>query len=651
MLSTVRTTARNITLGSAVALVTLFYPVLSYADATGSAATSASPSQVQSDTTGPQQPTGADASTFHYNSATGKWENDHYIWDPVTHQTTPKDQPAYTYNPDSKTWDTSTWHYDAASQTYKKVTTPAPQPLTTVPKTTQKNPSSAAASGAQTPTTSGDTAATATAVTNSVVSTAVSGSATVANNTVGGNAASGNATVTTNTINLLQSNTNLGSGAATFTTDINGNVNHNILVDPALLAMLQPASNNSSLPNSNAGNATSATAINNNINLAAATGDATVAENTTAGNAVTGNANAVANVVNVAGSDISAPKYFIGTINVYGNLNGNILLPADTLQSLISSNASDASNKNTGNLTVNSAGSQTIVNNVVVAANTGNATVIGNTSAGNATTGNGNTNVTLMNLTGHKIIGADSLLVFVNVLGKWMGLIMNAPNGATAAALGGGISSDASTSNSNSASSNTTTAMTIDNNINATAKSGDATVAHNTNAGNARTGNATASANILNLTNDQLALGNWFGILFINVFGNWNGSLGVNTAPAGVASSQSSGSNTLPSDTTTIGQSSPNTRTGGVNNILHQTYVLASQASGANGNDSEPNSNDLKALTNHQAVLGTSTVRTVVPNLHTGNASWQFAAAGLGLSLFLIVVERTLERRKVKVSE
>ncbi len=66
--------------------------------------------------------------------------------------------------------------------------------------------------------------------------------------------------------------------------------------------------------------------------------------------------------------------------------------------------------------------------------------VSNNTSAGSATSGNTSTAVTLFNLTGNEIIGNNALLVFVNVPGKWVGVIMNAPSGATAAALGNDIS-------------------------------------------------------------------------------------------------------------------------------------------------------------------------------------------------------------------
>src|SRR5690606_26762954 len=82
---------------------------------------------------------------------------------------------------------------------------------------------------------------------------------------------------------------------------------------------------------------------------------------------------------------------------------------------------------------------QSIVNNINTAAASGNANVSNNTQAGNATTGDAQTNVTILNLTGRNVVAANSLLVFVNVLGEWVGVIVDAPAGSTSAALGTGV--------------------------------------------------------------------------------------------------------------------------------------------------------------------------------------------------------------------
>jgi hypothetical protein len=123
-------------------------------------------------------------------------------------------------------------------------------------------------------------------------------------------------------------------------------------------------------------------------------------------------------------------------------------------------------------------------------------------------------------------MASNSLLVFVNVLGKWVGVIVDAPEGATAAAIGNNIKEDEAKADLTIVRENN---ALITNNLDLTSKSGNATVANNTQAGNATTGNASSSANIANIANNTIGLSGWFGVLFINVFGNWFGSFGIDT--------------------------------------------------------------------------------------------------------------------------
>jgi hypothetical protein len=191
----------------------------------------------------------------------------------------------------------------------------------------------------------------------------------------------------------------------------------------------------------------------------------------------------------------------------------------------------------TNNTNVTNTNNLGITNNVDANATSGKADVSSNTTGGSATSGNATNSITAFNLTGSNIIGSNDLLVFVNVLGQWVGLIVNAPAGATAAELGSGIVNAGPSSNNtvnndvnNNATLNNTNNFGINNNITANATSGDASVTRNTHGGNATSGDASNAVNLLNVENSTLSLSNWFGILFINVFGTWHGSFGVNTS-------------------------------------------------------------------------------------------------------------------------
>jgi len=573
-----------------VALNIAFYTPLSVyaatAEPTGSGtATSAETCTPASSTTGVTRPSGADANTYVYNCA-GYWENEHFIFTPSNGTYSNKVDPTYTYNASTAKYDFPVWVYNAPANSFYSVnnsiaTPPAgstiiggPEPVAPTPAPSgatqsisntgadSNNQISSDGSGGQTAinntgASSNNTVdstgrdkltgnyTTVATVNNTLTSQAATGNVILIGNTTTGNATSGNAAAMTNIVNLLQSATNtFGSNGnvVTFVANIDGDVNGDLLLNPASLATIQGAGSPNSTNQDLTVNSQTSGTINNTVNLAANSGDVTVAQNTSAGNATTGNAQAVANIINIIESAITSGKSFLGVININGNLNGDILLPPNFVDQLLAANVPTVTIDTTGansNNTVNNTGSNStnvsntvtggINNNVSAAATSGDVNSSQNTTAGNATAGDASTNITAFNLTGSNVVGSNNLLVFVNVLGTWVGLIVNAPAGATAASLGGGITQN-TPSGTNSTTINNNTNQQINNNVKVAANSGDATVTQNTRAGDAKSGDAEAAVNLLNINKSTLSLSNWFGVLFINVFGTWNGSFGVNTA-------------------------------------------------------------------------------------------------------------------------
>ncbi len=509
-------------------------------------------------------PTGSDAGTFVYQcdgAYAGKWVNAYYVYNPTTNSRTALYSPNYTYDCDAKQWYKTVWNFSAATGKYYKSTVmtsdpggiatgcPVPEapvastnettpmnssssstPNSTITNKDVGNPSSTGLSGSNNVGVDNKTTAT---MQNGIVSFADTGEALVTGNTSAGNAASGDAQVIANVINMLQSSSNVltDPNILTFTADINGDVNGDLLLDPTKLTAMQPANSAATLDNNVKVNNSTDAAITNDIDLAAQSGDAAVTSNTSAGSATSGSADAVANVVNVLNSAVTAGQSFVGVININGNLNGDILLPPGFIDTLLASNVprytvSTAAINN--DVTVNNDTNQSIKNTIDAGATTGTATVANNTNAGSATSGAAKTNLTVFNLTGSEVVASNDLLVFVNVLGTWYGLIMNAPAGTTAASLGSGVNSN--TTVNNTAELNNETTQAIINNIKVASKSGAASVTENTKAGDATTGDASASVNLMNMINSRLTLNGWFGLLFINVFGMWNGSFGIDTA-------------------------------------------------------------------------------------------------------------------------
>jgi hypothetical protein len=418
--------------------------------------------------------------------------------------------PAGTSTPSSNTPATTPTSQSQSPTTATATSTPASTPTNTNSVTGNTNAAS------------NTTANNNNSVTTGVNAGSTSGNATVHGNESQGSAGTGDASADTTVVNSVHSTVDGGTtGVAHFTANINGDVTGDITLGPTIDSAT--ATNNTNISSNT--NVNNKTGLTNDISLTANSGDATVRGNQSQGNATTGNANTVADVLNLINTIIAANKSFVGTINIYGNLNGDILISPEFIPQLLASNAGSATNVNVNMpLATNVNDDQTIVNNVKLNATTGSAAVNGNSTAGSATTGTALTNLTILNLTGHQVNAANSLLVFVNVLGKWVGMIVDAP-GATAAAFGSGLVSDTTLVGQ----TNINNTAGITNNINLASQSGNALVAGNSSTGSAASGNATASANIANISTSTFNLTGWFGILYINVFGTWLGSFGVDT--------------------------------------------------------------------------------------------------------------------------
>lgn len=663
-------------------------------------------------TPGPSQPTGPEGSTYTFNEETGLWENGHYTWDPKTSQSAPKEDPGYYYNPETKTWETTEWKYNPTTGKYEE----APKPLD--PQLVQllglltggQN-----AAGGSTIDTTGPNSNNSimtnnkntgffdlfnrSSVSNYIDLAAITGNVNITGNTLAGDGQSGDASALSNILNVLNSVWNLTGGKLlTLFGNIFGDVTGDLMLNPDSSAASAGTvggascvggSNSNTGPNSNNSidcqadstikvNNQNSGVINNDVDINAKSGDANVANNTTAGGAKSGNARVVLNLLNLINSAINSGQSFVGVLNIFGNLNGDILFPPGFLDGLISAGSDGSGSTNTGsnsntgpnsnnqvqannnnNLSVNNANNSTINNNINTNATTGQANVSGNTQAGSAKSGNANSNITLLNLTGQSIVGKNAILVFVNVLGNWVGLIMNAPEGTTSAVLGGGATAGSNSntgpnSNNQVQSSNNSDAQltnsnqnTINNNIDLNAQSGDANVSGNTLAGNAQSGDADVAANILNVTNSDLSLTNWFGILFVNVFGSWFGSLGVDTAAGNQPQTI-----TLVNTPSTTGQASAaacgNCATAPKAKKA-TTYTLAGSA-GSSADHSNINSDDTSSSLiagnfDNGASVKAATDSGANDKMPLNN--WLFAGAFFGVAGALLLVERLLAARRM----
>lgn len=592
---------------------------------------------------GTNSPTGSAAHTYTYNPVSCLWENQYYTWDAVTKQYASRDGQEYYFNPTNNTWvlipptvltvpeepvsqEVTTPLEDGESSATSTTSSASLASLTSGPNTIQNNIAGVSPTSTNSLAQNGiananvDIANTA-LIQNYLTSTAGSGDVGIAQNTSAGSALTGDAQTIANILNLLNSSWNPQNGEiATFVANIDGDVVGDLYINTQQIPQNRNLAVSSDTGNNLQVNIDNEGRIDNNINLLAESGDATLAENTNVGNATTGSAQAIANVINVINSAISAGQSFVGVININGNLDGDILLPPNFIDQLLASGAPhttvSSSLVQNSQLTANLNNEGVINNNVNATAASGDANVTQNTTAGNAQTGTADTNVTIFNLTGRQIVGKNALLVFVNVMGEWVGLIMDAPAGTTSAALGGGINQNNSLIPTNGSTEiNSTNNNQINNNINVAANSGDASLIRNTSAGNATTGDASASVNLLNILNSSLSFGDWFGVLFINVFGSWKGSFGKDTVagtrrpPVNGESSSSNSSTNVPAQVRVFGFVSTGPQTA---RIIKPKLATSSLSTSNFENHSQPESPTTGTTGEDNAVKAVSTTSSPV---------------------------------------
>jgi hypothetical protein len=379
--------------------------------------------------------------------------------------------------------------------------------------------------------------------------------------------------------------------------------------------------------------------IDNKLNLYATSGDASVTNNQVGGNATSGNASIDANLINITNSTLNSGQYYFGVINIYGNLSGDILLSPDFVSQLLAENPSLLSGSSAA---LSNSINQTINDRVNASAVSGDAAIENNGAAGNATSGSATTSIDTFNLINSQITGNNALLVFINVLGTWEGIIIGAPTGATTAAYGNDASGQNMTnsiSSSGDATLASSTNETIDNTINATATSGSATVANNNVGGDATTGKAVVSVNLLNILNSNFSLTGWFGVLFINVFGNWTGNFGLVTPAAATIITPT---NTVPVDAAKVAPVLGRAVMNNLHTFFAQTSTPSSPITSGHVLGTTASTSIANPLNNG------SGSRIVASTSHDSRAWWLPAAAGMLLATGSLSLEQVLKSRQHK---
>lgn len=270
--------------------------------------------------------------------------------------------------------------------------------------------------------------------------------------------------------------------------------------------------------------------LENNVYVGANTGRNQANENKNA-KIETGEAAALANVNNFVNTNILGAKFFLGTINILGDFEGNLILPRPEyfLQGGGNSSANSVVFKNQNEAEVE--------NQLVVAANTGENEENNNGGESLIETGDAQAIANSFSLVNLNIWKNNWFFLLINNLGRWTGKIFGwltpesaeEPLGGTQIfelGLGelptGGENLNLEEENLPLVSFQNQNQATVKNNIQTTASTGGNQANENQEEATIKTGNAFALANLFNFINLNIFGGRWFFGL-VNVLGNWSG--------------------------------------------------------------------------------------------------------------------------------
>lgn len=311
------------------------------------------------------------------------------------------------------------------------------------------------------------------------------------------------------------------------------------------------------------------------------------------GEITTGNAYAAANVLNVVNSNIIDSNYRLLTYNAIGDLDGDLVLPTGELFDEFFSRpngTNQVERPEEVKVNVDNLNDADVDNNVEAYAQTGNNTSTTDFDS-SIITGRGESESNVLNKVNENTYGGDSLYLLIRVHGYWDGDVVGLPEGLTwewtpegviiynvdaeiAPSAFLGYDQDSYTANFTN-----NNRVVLENNITLNAITGE-----NENdglVGSIETGDAFASANVMNIANTNVIGTNWT-LAIVNILGDFEGN--ISFAPTDIALTGSvSPANPLgPGDlltyTYTVTNHSNSTAT---NIILEQTLENAHTAANA----------------------------------------------------------------------
>lgn len=342
----------------------------------------------------------------------------------------------------------------------------------------------------------------------------------------------------------------------------------------------------------------------------------------------TGDAYAAANVLNVVNSNIIDSNYRLLTYNAIGDLDGDLILPTGAMFDTFFSRpngTNQVEDFEDVHLNVHNINEANVDTNLDASAETGqnHSTTAFNSSI---VTGRAESESNVLNKINENTYGGDSMYLLIRVHGEWNGDVVGLPDGLAWEWTPLGIviyNVDAEIApseflgydqDSYTANFSNNNRIALENNVTLNAITGENEI--DGLIGNIKTGNAFASANVMNIANTNIVGTNWTYAV-INILGDFEGNISFTATDialtGSVAASKSPiGPSTVLTYTYTITNHSNSTAT---NVVLDQTLQFA--RTNANQTTQSASLGTIAAGASKQVVL----TAKVNPDIATGTTS------------------------------
>lgn len=294
----------------------------------------------------------------------------------------------------------------------------------------------------------------------------------------------------------------------------NGDIN---ISDPiAIAAQAVTDHPNDPVVNVSVVNAQNFSYITNTVSSVADTGNNTSTSASGGATIATGNAYATVSLLNQVNYVLVNSKVHVLNINIFGSLNGNIVLPNLTTTNSCSNCSAQLTSDNTAS----------VANTVSSTATTGDNTTIGSGNS-NITTGNAKSATNVLNVVNSSLLGMTQESLFINVLGSWTGQFIGwdsfGPQASGSLLLQALLPNGSACTTCTSPTLSLTNVASVQNTITSLANTGGNSATGKNSS--ITTGKADSSIALINFVNSTFvnSLG-FFG--FINIFGDLHGNIG-----------------------------------------------------------------------------------------------------------------------------